>query len=97
MAFVSYKFKWDTSLNEMFKTNFTDFADVELRSYDSLKIKAGKVIQPSTLRPTPCTLHPTTCTLHPAIHTLHPTPYILHPTPYTLHLNPAPDILHPTP
>ena len=32
MAFVTYKFKWDTSLNKMFKTNIADFADVEIRS-----------------------------------------------------------------
>ena len=45
MAHVSYKFTWDASLNEMLKTELAHGAAVELKSYDSLKLKAGKVIE----------------------------------------------------
>ena len=50
MAFVTYKFKWDNSLNEMFKTNFADFADVELRSPESLEFLTHEK-QPPPLGP----------------------------------------------
>jgi hypothetical protein len=41
---VNYKFKWDKSLNDTFKLELADGADVVLRSYDCIKIKSGKVI-----------------------------------------------------
>mmetsp|Transcript_16333 Transcript_16333/g.39461 ORF Transcript_16333/g.39461 Transcript_16333/m.39461 type:complete len:289 (+) Transcript_16333:117-983(+) len=45
MAHVSYKFNWDASLNEMFKTDLAEGAAVEIKSYDTIKIKAGKVVE----------------------------------------------------
>lgn len=45
MAHVNYKVKWDASLNEMFKTELADGAEVEFKSFDTLKVKANKVIE----------------------------------------------------
>lgn len=39
-----WSFKWSAPLNEAFKLELADGADVTLTSYDCLKIKAGKVI-----------------------------------------------------
>jgi len=41
---AQYSFKWNAALNETFKLELADGADVVLSSYDCLKIKAGKVI-----------------------------------------------------
>lgn len=41
---VNYKFKWSASLNDSFKLELADGADVVLSSYDCIKIKGGKVI-----------------------------------------------------
>ena len=40
----TYSFKWNTALNDVFKLELADGADVVLSSYDCLKIKAGKVV-----------------------------------------------------
>jgi len=37
-------FKWSASLNELFKVELAEDAEVELRSYDTLQIKGGKLI-----------------------------------------------------
>jgi len=39
-----YNFKWSAALNDAFKLELADGADVELKSYDCIKIKSGKVI-----------------------------------------------------
>ena len=39
-----YSFKWSSALNDVFKLELADGADVVLSSYDCLKIKSGKVI-----------------------------------------------------
>lgn len=39
-----YNFKWSAALNEVFKLELADGADVQLTSFDCIKIKAGKVI-----------------------------------------------------
>jgi len=39
-----YKFKWAASLNDLFKVEIAEDADVELRSFDMLTVKAGKLI-----------------------------------------------------
>ena len=39
-----YSFKWSTALNDTFKLELADGADVVLQSYDCVKIKGGKVI-----------------------------------------------------
>jgi len=40
----AYQFKWAASLNELFKVEIADGSEVELRSYDQLTIKSGKLI-----------------------------------------------------
>jgi hypothetical protein len=39
-----YSFKWSAALNDTFKLELADGADVVLTSYDCLKLKSGKVI-----------------------------------------------------
>ena len=39
-----YNFKWSAALNDAFKLELADGAEVVLQSYDCIKVKSGKVI-----------------------------------------------------
>mmetsp|Transcript_7864 Transcript_7864/g.23665 ORF Transcript_7864/g.23665 Transcript_7864/m.23665 type:complete len:296 (-) Transcript_7864:134-1021(-) len=44
VAAVTRKFKWSAALNEMFKVEFAEDAAVEIKAYDNLKVKDGKLL-----------------------------------------------------
>ena len=43
VAAVKRTFKWSASLNEAFKVDFAEDAALEIKAYDNLKVKDGKL------------------------------------------------------
>ena len=44
VAAVKRTFKWSAALNEAFKVEFAEDAAVEIKAYDNIKVKDGKLV-----------------------------------------------------